>query len=120
MRRLLALVFILLVPLQSSLAAAVSMAGMPNSTCEQAPAAVVRQPSGHSAAMNHSPTGCIGSGLHGSSHGHCCLHSGGFAMAVASATLSMDSSASPVRQVEHAPFGSIVLDVPLPPPTGSA
>jgi len=120
MRRLLAILFVLLIPMQSSLAAAVSVKGMPNRVCDQVPTVMVGEDSGHSAAMNHFASGCIGSGVHGISHGHSCPHFGSFAMAVATATLPIDSSASPVPQVERAPIGSIVLDVPLPPPNHSA
>lgn len=120
MRRLLAILFVLLIPMQSSLAAAVSVTGMPLRPCDQVPTVMAGEHSGHSAAVNHFATGCVGSGAHGSSHGHSCPHFGSFAMAVASATLLVDSSASPTPQVEHAPFGSVVLDVPLPPPTRSA
>jgi len=120
MRRLLAIVFILLIPMQSSLAASLSVAGTLTAACDQAPTVTVSEHSTHSAAMDCSSAGCIVSGLHGSSHGHCCPHAGGFAMAVASATLAIDSSAGPVPEVKHSPFGSIVLDVPLQPPTSSA
>lgn len=120
MRRLLAIVFILLNAMQSSFAAAVSVVSMRNPTCDQASAVTVSDHAGYSVAVNQSPAGCIGSGEHGHSHGHCCPHPGGFAMAVALAALSMDSSASPVPQFEPPSFRSIVPDVPRPPPTRSA
>jgi len=120
MRRLLAILFVLLIPMQSSLAAAVSVTGVLNRACDQAPTVMAGEHSGHSAAMNHLAAGCIGSGAHGSSHGHSCPHFGSFAMAVASAALPIDSSASAIPQFEYAPSSSVVLDVPLPPPTRSA
>jgi len=120
MRRLLAILLVLLLPMQSSLAAAVAMTGMSNRACDQALTVMAVKHSGHSAAMKHFAAGCIDGGVHGSSHGHSCPHFGSFAMAVSSAALPIDSSASPIPRVEYAPSSSVVLDVPLPPPTRSA
>lgn len=117
MRRFLVLLVALLIPLQSSLAAVVSIAGMPKFGCEHALASMAHEAAAGTGAGMHAAVRCISSGAHGSVHGHSCPHIGGLAIAMTLPTVPADSSAATPPQVESASFKSIVLDVPSPPPT---
>lgn len=119
MRRLIAIVLVLLVPLQSSLAAVVPIAGLPQSGCDPVHTASFHDAAGRTTIQTHPLGGCIAGWMHGGHHGHSCPLFGGFAVAVGLPRVPTDSVSSPLPHAEPARFQSIVLDVPRPPPTAS-
>jgi hypothetical protein len=70
--------------------------------------------------MTDSMAGCVAGGAKAGHHGHSCPHLGSFALAAAPVALPQGARASQIAPLGQARFDSIVLDVPLPPPTPGA
>ncbi len=120
MKRFLAILFAILIPLQSAMGAIVPIAGMGSGGCEQGMALAVHQ--GNPGRVLADASGCeCASVSHGGAHGivddHACPHLGMATVAVAPAANQIFSAGYTAPTAKHASFDSIVLDVPFPPPT---
>jgi hypothetical protein len=120
MKRFLAILFALLIPLQSGMGAIVPITGMGARGCEQSVALAAHQ--GDPGALLADPSDCECAIVsHGGAHGivddHACPHLGMATVAVAPATNQTFSAGHTAPTAKHASFDSIVLDVPSPPPT---
>lgn len=123
MKRFLAMLFALLIPLQSATGAIVPIAGMGAGGCEGSVALAAHQ--GHPGRLLADGTGCdCASVSHGGTHGggvdHACPHLGMTTVAAAPATQLTFSAGYTAPTAKRASFDSIVLDVPSPPPTRNA
>lgn len=122
MRRLVILLFAFLIPLQSAVAAIVSIAGMPSFGCEQTLSAKKQSAASIGASGLTTDCGCgdvhtAPAGGHGTAHDHACPHLGMVTIAMTCAELPTLASASAPAHSQHNEFDSIVLGVPSPPPT---
>ena len=120
MKRFLAILLALLIPLQSAMGAIVPITGMGARGCEQNVALAVHQ--GHSGGLLADASVCeCASVSHRGAHGvvddHACPHLGMATVAVAPATQQISLAGDTAPTAKHASFDSIVLDVPSPPPT---
>ncbi len=123
MKRFLAILFAILIPLQSAMGAIVPITGMGARGCQQSAALAAHQ--GHPGGTLVDASGCECAGVsHGGAHGivddHACPHLGMATIAVAPATSHSFPAVYAAPTEKHASFVSIVLDVPSPPPTRSA
>lgn len=119
MRRVLLLLLALLIPMQSAVAAVVTIAGMPNIGCEQtlsAKGATVTHGMGAVSDCDCGDHGAAPGGGHGSMH-HSCPHFGIATIAMPCTALPAIFSLNAPVPTEHASFDSVVLRVPSPPPT---
>ncbi len=120
MKRFLAILFAILIPLQSALGAIVPITGMFAQGCEQSVALAAHEE--HPGRMIADASSCeCASVSHGGAHGmvddHACPHLGMATIAVAPATSYSFPAVYAAPTAKHASFDSIVLDVPSPPPT---
>lgn len=123
MKRFLAMLFALLVPLQSAMGAVVPITVMGSGGCDPSFAPALHH--GNTVGSNASASACdcastAHSGAHGIGDDHACPHLGMAFVAVAPATRQFSPVVLATPKSKHASFASIVLDVPSPPPTRSA
>jgi len=115
MRRFFVILFAVLMPLQSALAA---VSAMPRIDCD--PSGMVQH---HEVAPTLTATAsdCVceaaGASTHGAFGHHACLHLSMAIIPIAGLTMPAIASRSTAPAFEPAPFDSIVLAVPSPPPT---
>lgn len=117
MKRLLAILFAILIPLQSAMGAIVPITGMGARGCE--PGVALATHHGHPGGALTDAAGCECAGVsHGGAHGivddHACPHLGMATIAVAPTTSYSLPAAYTAPTDKHASFDSIVLDVPSP------
>lgn len=120
MKRFIAILFAILIPLQSAMGAIVPITGMGARGCEQTVALAVHQ--GHSGGGLTDASACecasvSNRGAHGIVDDHSCPHLGMATVAVAPTTSYSLPAVYTAPADKHASFDSIVLDVPSPPPT---
>lgn len=115
MRRFLALVLAVLLPLHLAAAANLSVPAGHNGHCDHHAAVLAGGPCGTCAA--HAMTGSTACAAHGATAGHHCPHFGTVAAAPAAGLSSAIVPALADPEAERWSFKAIVLDVPLPPPT---
>lgn len=123
MKRFLAMLFALLIPMQSAMGAVVPITGMGSGGCDQSLASALHH--GNTVGPNASASACdcartAHSGAHGIADDHACPHLGMAFVAVAPAASQFPPVVLATPESTHASFDSIVLDVPSPPPTRSA
>ncbi len=120
MKRFLAILFAILIPLQSAMGAIVPITGMGARGCEQSVALAAHQGDHGGVLADASSCECA-SVSHGGAHGivddHACPHLGMATIAVAPSTSYSLPAVYSAPTAKHASFDSIVLDVPFPPPT---
>jgi len=118
MRRFFVILFAVLMPLQSALAAVAAVSALPRIDCD--PFRMVQR---HDVAPTMTATAAdcaceaAGASTHGALGHHACPHLSMAVIPIAGPTMPAIASRSTAPAFEPAPFDSIVLAVPSPPPT---
>jgi hypothetical protein len=123
MKRFLAILLALMIPMQSAWSAIGPIASRFHAGCAQTVSTATHQDHSGMQAANVSDCDCGAlphTGVHTFVHHHGCVHFGVAMLTAATADASPPAPAGAAPDSKHASFESVVLDVPSPPPTTGA